>query len=156
MNRNELTYEISRKIRLIRTEYGLSQERMAEILGISKKSLVETEKGRRTLTWPECAAAAVIFSGSEVLGNAFGGEISDMIRAAAFAGQQIEYPATMGGRVWWNDIEEVKGYRLQQNILSRHFRLLDPHDGRMMSSFDAEEIRAFMVKNGITDEGGNA
>ena len=70
--------------------------------------------------------------------------MSDMIRAIAFNGVRVTYPATMGGRVWWRQIEDHNGYRIQQNILSQHYRLLDPYDGRMLSSYDLEEIHRYM------------
>ena len=135
---------MSSRCKLIRTEYGFSQDQMASVLGISKKSLVETEKGRRQLQWTECVTIAVIFAQSHILANEFGGELSDMIRAIAFDNTKVTYPPTMGGKVWWREIEEHNGYRIQQNLLSQHYRLLDPEDGRMMSSFDPEEIREYM------------
>lgn len=141
MDRKQLIRRMSEICRLIRTEYGFSQEQMASVVGISKKSLVETEKGRRQLQWTECVSVAVIFAQSRVLQNEFGGEISDMIRAVAFADTDVTYPLTMGGKVWWRLIEDHDGYRIQQNILSQHYRLLDPQDGRMISSFDLNEVR---------------
>ena len=47
MKREEFIKAVSGKLKLIRTEYGITQEVMSEMLGISKKTLVETEKGRR-------------------------------------------------------------------------------------------------------------
>ena len=151
MDKTELTEKLTAYTRLVRTEYHFSQDQMAQILGISKKSLVESEKGRRNLSWPECIALATIFSQSTVLQNAFGGELSDMIRALAFADTKVVYPATMGGKVWWKVIKEVQGYRIQQNILSQHYRLLDPQDGRMMSSFELQEILDYLVQLNLID-----
>lgn len=37
---------------------------------------------------------------------------------------------TMGGEVWWNDLAEYNGWRLQQNTLTQHARILDPDDVR--------------------------
>ncbi len=151
MDKSELTGKLTSYARLVRTEYHFSQDQMAQILGISKKSLVESEKGRRNLSWPECVALATIFSQSTVLQNAFGGELSDMIRAVAFADTKVVYPATMGGKVWWKVIKEIHGYRIQQNILSQHYRLLDPRDGRMMSSFKLEEILDYLAQLNLID-----
>ena len=144
MKKEELINVLSNDCRLVRAEFGFSQDQMAQILGMSKKTLVETEKGRRKLSWPECIALAVIFSRSQILGNEFGGELSDMIRAVSFDDTDVLYPKTMGGKVWWRVIEEKNGYRIQQNVLSMHYRLLDPHDGRMMSSFNLEEVREYL------------
>ena len=152
MKKKDFIVQVTDKCKLVRVEYGFSQDQMAQILGMSKKTLVETEKGRRKLSWPECIALAVIFSRSQILGNEFGGELSDMIRAVSFDDTDVLYPKTMGGKVWWRDIEEHSGYRIQQNLLSQHYRLLDPMDGRMVSSFDIEVIRKYMKQNGLIHE----
>ena len=151
MKKQEFITAISNKCKLVRLEYGFSQEQMAIVIGISKKSLVETEKGRRRLSWTECVALCTIFSQSEVLQDAFGGELSDMIKAIAFEKTDANYPLTMGGKVWWRDVEEWNGYRIQQNMLSQHYRLLDPKNGRMLASFSLEEIQEFLkqIKNKI-------
>ena len=143
MDRQELIECISSREKEIRSEFGFSQEQMAGILGISKKSLVQTEMGRRNMQWTECVTLAVTFAQSRILQETFGGELSDMIRAIAFAKTEPVYPHTMGGRVWWNQIAEKNGYRLQQNMISRHFRVLDPADGRMFSSFDETAAVSF-------------
>ena len=38
---------------------------------------------------------------------------------------------TMGGLVFWNNIAECNGYRLQQNMITQHARILDPDDVRI-------------------------
>lgn len=149
MEKQDLIQSITDKCKLVRVEYGFSQDQMANVIGISKKSLVESEKGRRLLNWTECVTLCTIFSQSQVLQNAFGGELSDMIKAIAFENTDVTYPMTMGGKIWWKVIEEMNGYRIQQNILSQHYRLLDPKDGRMISSFDLDEIRQYMKQIGI-------
>ena len=47
----------------------------------------------------------------------------------------------MGGHVWWRQIEERNGYKIQQNIISQHYRILNEQDDRVYSSFDLEEIK---------------
>lgn len=37
---------------------------------------------------------------------------------------------TMGGRQFWGDVRFFHGYRIQQNVLTKHHRLLDPDDVR--------------------------
>lgn len=37
---------------------------------------------------------------------------------------------TMGGRQFWGDVCFFQGYRIQQNVLTEHYRLLDPIDVR--------------------------
>ena len=126
MDRNEFISVMNHKIKLIRTEFDLTQEKMAEAIGISKKTLVEIEKGRNSLSWTAAVAAAVIFADSTILADAFGGETSDLVKVIALGSLDAQsHSQTMGGRVWWQDLKECKGYRIQQNIISRHYRILD-------------------------------
>ncbi|WP_437226714.1 esterase/lipase family protein [Planctomicrobium sp. SH661] len=37
---------------------------------------------------------------------------------------------TLGGRQFWGDVVFFQGYRIQHNVLTNHFRLLDPGDVR--------------------------
>lgn len=141
MTREEFVAELDRQVKLVRTEYGFNQEVMARVLGISKKTLVEIEKGRSSLGWTGAVALCTIFSGSQVLSGLLGGEAGDMVRALAFQNLQPTYPKTMGGKVWWRFVETVGSYTIQQNILSQHYRALDREDGRVCSSFDLEEVR---------------
>ena len=143
MDRNEFISVMNQKIKLIRTEFDLTQEKMAEAIGISKKTLVEIEKGRNSLSWSAAVAAAVIFADSGILEDAFGGETSDLVKVIALQGLDAKLPEkTMGGRIWWQDIKETKGYRIQQNIISRHFRILDAEDRRFFSTFDKKEAES--------------
>ena len=143
MDRAEFISLMNSKIKLIRTEYDLTQEKMAEAIGLSKKTLVEIEKGRNSLSWSAAVTAAVIFSDSTILSDAFGGETSDLVKVIALQGLDAKLPdKTMGGRIWWQDIKETKGYRIQQNIISRHFRILDAEDRRFFSTFDKKEAES--------------
>ena len=130
MTREEFVAELDRQVKLVRTEYGFNQEGMARVLGISKKTLVEIEKGRSSLGWTGAVALCAIFSGSQVLSGLLGGEAGDMVRALAFQDLRPTYPKTMGGRVWWRFVETVGPYTVQQNILSQHYRALDREDER--------------------------
>ncbi len=141
MERAEFISIMNSKIKLIRTEFDLTQEKMADAVGISKKTLVEIEKGRNSLSWSAAVAAAVIFADSSILADAFGGETSDLVKVIALNGLDAKLPdKTMGGRIWWQDIKESKGYRIQQNIISRHYRILDAEDRRFFSTFDQKEV----------------
>ena len=141
MDKHRFVTEMDRQVKLVRTEYGFTQETMAKVLGISKKTLVEIEKGRASLGWMGAVAFCSIFERSQVLAGLLGGEAEDMILALAFAEQKPTYPKTMGGKVWWRFIETCCGYKIQQNIISQHYRALDRENGRICSSFDLEEVR---------------
>lgn len=132
---------MDRQVKLVRTEYGFTQDAMALALGMSKKTLVQIEKGRASLGWMGAVAFCTIFSESQVLAGQLGGEPSDMVLALAFQDLSPRYPRTMGGKVWWRTIETRGGCRIQQNILSQHYRALDSRDGRICSSFDLEQVR---------------
>lgn len=141
MKREEFIGILDEKLKLIRTEFDYSQEKMALILGISKKTLVEIEKGRSSLGWMGTVTLCTIFSKSEIISMTFGGQPFDIIMALAFDGYEKIYPKTMGGRVWWVEVEIKGDYRIQKNIISQHFRILDNEDKRICSSFDNENIK---------------
>lgn len=146
MTREEFAAMMDRREKLVRTEFGLTQDKMALALGISKKTLVEIEKGRRTLGWTGAAALAGIFGDSRVLQNDFGGELTDLVRSLAFDDLAPNYPQTMGGRVWWRDLTNADGWRIQQNVISGHYRLLDAADRRVISSFKKEVVQERMAE----------
>lgn len=144
MIREELITKVNGRLKLVRTEYGLTQDKMATILGISKKTLVESEKGRRSLGWTETVALTSIFARSSILKDALGEDFNEMISALALEGVEISYPPTMGGKVWWREIKSAGGYRIQQNLISNHYRLLDEKDRRLISSFDLKEVEDYL------------
>lgn len=139
MDKKQFIEIMDEKLKLIRTEYGLTQDKMAAILGISKKTLVEVEKGRKSLGWANSVALASIFSDSTILRDKFGGDSSDIVIALAFKNIEVEYPKTWGGKVWWKTITEKKCFRIQQNMFSRHYRLLDKENRRIYTSFGLKE-----------------
>ena len=141
MTKEQFIQEMDRMVKLVRTEYGFTQEAMAKALGLSKKTLVEIEKGRSSLGWMGAVAFSAIFSDSQVLSGALGGEAEDLVLALAFEDLKHVYPKTMGGKVWWRTLEIHGVFRIQQNILSQHYRALDEENGRVCSSFDLEEVR---------------
>lgn len=135
MTRLDFIKIASEKLKLIRIESGYTQNKMAEILGISKKTLVQIEKGRSTLGWTGAVTLCTIFRNSEVLEMTFGGNPQDIILSLAF----IDYESkeqTLSGKVWWINIKLTDEFRIQQNIISEHYRILNSQDRRICSSFD--------------------
>lgn len=128
-----------RKLKLVRTEYGYSQERMAAVLGLSKKTLLEVEKGRATLGWTGTAAVCGIFRDSEVLSAAFGGAPDELVRTLALDGFVARERPASG--LFWVTEEEFGGYRLVQNVISQHYRLYSPDGELLGASFDPEELK---------------
>lgn len=140
MNRTEFIEMLNERVKLVRTEHHYNQQQMAYVLGISKKTLVEIEKGRSSLGWTGAVALCALFSKSEILSGVLGGEPTDMVMALAFEGHEPQYPKTMGGKVWWRVVKEHKGYKLQQNIVSQHYRILNEQEERICASFDLEIV----------------
>jgi DNA-binding XRE family transcriptional regulator len=139
MEKIEFVQLMDSKVKLVRTEYGLTQEVMARILGISKKTLVEIEKRRTSMGWTNAVALASIFSDSTVIRDAIGEDVGDIIIALSFRDIAVTYPKTWGGILWWKTIKEEGPFRMQQNLLSRHYRILDDSNRRMYASFDLGE-----------------
>jgi len=154
MNREEFVNKIDGKVKLIRTEKGFTQDKMAEVLGISKKTLLQVEKERGSLGWTTAVALCTIFKDSEILDSAFGGERLQIILSLAFENYEENYDKTRGGKIWWQDIELQGKYKIQQNIISKHYRILDDLDRRISSSFDFEYLKKRLneLKNDIETE----
>ena len=70
--------------------------------------------------------------------------MSGFIIAVALKDVDVNYPKTWGGKVWWKTISEKKGHRIQQNMFSRHYRLLNRENRRIYDSFSLEETEAVM------------
>ena len=140
MNRVDFLKIASEKLKLIRIESDYTQDKMAEILGISKKTLVQIEKGRSKLGWSGAVTLCTIFKDSEVLEMTFGGNPQDIILSLAFPAYESR-ENTMGGKVWWTNIDCTDEFRIQRNIISEHYRILDRQDKRICSSFDYDYIK---------------
>ena len=145
MTKDQFIAEMNQQVKLVRTEYGFTQETMAKALGLSKKTLVEIEKGRSSLGWMGAVAFVSIFSCSQVLSHLLGGEAEDMVLALPFDDLKPTYPKTMGGKVWWRYVEMCGPYKIQQNLISQHYRALDREDARVCSAVDLNTIRDYLA-----------
>ncbi|MDV6379357.1 helix-turn-helix domain-containing protein [Sporosarcina sp. GW1-11] len=139
MNQQELTDLLSIKLRVVRLERSYSQQKMADVLGISKKTLIQIEKGRTQASWTAVIAVCALFRDSEVLQATVGGDPLEVLETIAHNGIDRPMEQSMGGKVWWRELEKKGRFRLQQNIISQHFRILDEEHYRWYSSFDEEE-----------------
>ncbi|WP_050180407.1 helix-turn-helix transcriptional regulator [Domibacillus robiginosus] len=141
MNKEAITAIVSAKLKLIRTERGYTQDKMAEVIGLSKKTLVQIEKERSAAGWTTAAAICALFRDSDILQSALGGDPVEIAELAAH--ETISRPnareKTMGGRLWWHELDSQSGIRLQQNVISGHYRVLDAEDYRLFSTYDAAE-----------------
>jgi hypothetical protein len=62
---------------------------------------------------------------------------------------QTRKEKTLGGKIWWKDVNQINGFKLQQNVISFHFRIIDEDDYRWYSSFDRTEMEKKL--NELTD-----
>lgn len=140
MNKDKVIELISQNVRMIRLEKGYSQEKMATVLGISKKTLVQVEKERTSLGWTNTVAVCALFKDSMILKNIFGDEPFEVIETLAHDEMNTPKDKTLGGRLFWHEVEQKGDYRVQQNVISQHYRILDDSDYRWYSSFDQEDV----------------
>lgn len=139
MNKERVIELISSNIRLIRLEKSYSQEKMAEIMGISKKTLIQIEKGRTLSGWTNVIAICALFRDSQILRSVLGDEPLEIIETIAHNGIDRPRDKSMGGRIWWQEIDNKGSFRLQQNVISQHYRILDAKNYRWYSSFEEKE-----------------
>lgn len=138
MERRNVIRDVSQRIKLVRVEMNHSQEQMSEILGLSKKTLVEIEKGRKNASWAVVVAVCALFPESEVIRGYMGEDPLAVLRV--ITRQSIYTPKirTMGGRVWWKELEAKGSFRIQQNLISGHYRILDDDNYLWLSTFSKE------------------
>ncbi|KMP77521.1 Uncharacterized protein BCZB5J_02090 [Bacillus cereus] len=140
MNKETVIDLISKNVRLIRLERGYSQEKMASVLGISKKTLVQVEKERTSIGWANGVVVCALFKDSQILKNILGEEPFEVIETLAHDGMNTPKVKTLGGKMFWNEITKKGKFRVQQNVLSQHFRILDDSEYRWYSTFEEEEV----------------
>lgn len=66
----------------------------------------------------------------------FGNEPLEVIETVVREGIDFRKEKTLGGKIWWKEIQNKSGYVLQQNIISQHYRIIDEEHFRIYSSFD--------------------
>lgn len=138
MDKVALISVIWEKFKLVRVERNYTQEEMAEILGISKKTLVQIEKGRISPGWTTTIALCAIFRNSEILQNTLGGDPLELLEIVSHTSELRPKEWTLGGKIWWTDILEIGSFRLQQNMITQHYRILDDKYRRWYSTFDLD------------------
>lgn len=129
---------VSEKMREIRAEAGYSQDKMAEIIGLSKKTLVQIEKGRVKAGWSTIVTVCALFRETFTVRSILGSEPLEVLETIARDGIDLRKQKTLGGKIWWRELARQNGYILQQNILSSHYRILDSEYYRIYSSFDEQ------------------
>ena len=114
---------------------------MSEILGISKKTLVQIEKGRIEASWSVTVTLCALFRDSEIVQNTLGGDPLDILQIVAHQSYDTPKELTLGGKIWWTEIHRLGSFRLQKNLVSDHYRILDESNRRWFSTFDENEAK---------------
>ncbi|WP_047375699.1 helix-turn-helix transcriptional regulator [Exiguobacterium sp. ZOR0005] len=146
MNKNDFIQTVSKHMKSIRIEQQFSQEEMAEVIGISKKTLIQIEKERTVANWGTVVTLCALFNDSEILLNEIGDDPVEFVKLLA---KEVAYEPkskTLGGRVWWKQISTDGDYVMQQNVISSHYRILDSKDVRWYSSFDADDAMHVLAR----------
>ena len=144
MDRDEFIRICNSKLKLVRTEYSFSQDKMALMLGISKKTLVEIEKGRSSLGWSGSVVLCSVFFESEILRDTFPDGALDTVHIIAFENSEPEYHRANYHRIWWQTIMQNDNYILEQNIVSQHYRLITKDLNVIASSFNIDDLKKLM------------
>ena len=139
MDRSGFIKACDTNLKAVRTEFSFNQEKMAYILGISKKTLVEIEKERSSLGWSGSVTLCSIFHESSVLNETFG-DVFSLIHEIAFENSEPNYRKANTTRIWWHTVSEKKGFIIEQNIVSQHYRLVAPDNSILASSFDLDDL----------------
>ncbi len=116
-----------------------TQNEMANILGISKKTLVQIEKERISASWTVIVAFCALFKNSEIVKNTLSEDPLEILQVIAHKSYVTPKERTLGGKVWWKEIDNKGDFKLQKNIISGHYRILDKDHYRWLSTFDKDE-----------------
>jgi DNA-binding XRE family transcriptional regulator len=142
ITRQDLIEKISLSIKLLRTEYGYSQQEMANSIGLSKKTLIQIEKGRLTLSWCATCAVCAVYRDSRQLSMELGEDPVNLIETLAHGDLQSYAESSNRNYVFWDVLEESSGFILAKNILTEHYKVTDATGKRYCSSFDLKKITA--------------
>ena len=114
---------------------------MALMIGISKKTLVEIEKGRSSLGWSGSVVLCSVFSISEILNDTFSADPLELMRNIAFENSEPNYKQANTYRIWWQPVIQNDDYLIEQNIVSQHYRLLSKDNKVIASSFNIDDLK---------------
>ena len=113
---------------------------MATTLGLSKKTLLEIEKGRSSLGWTGCVALCALFRSSEILSAALACDPYELVTALAESEYTPRTASPVSGFLW-SSAYTRGGYRIDQNLITQHFRLFSPSGDLLAASFNIEDLK---------------
>ena len=127
-----------RKEKLVRNEVGYSQQKMSEVLGLSKKTLVEIEKWRSSLGWQGAVTLCTLFRNTREITLTFGPDVEEFIRA--LIKEEGLRPPFESPHAVWHPLLSHGEYRIEQNTAGQIYRLRKG-DQTLATSFDLAELR---------------
>lgn len=153
MNKMKFCKMVQDIVEELRKNENMTLEEMALTIGLSKKTLIQIEKNRSLLKWPEAVTTVSIFNETDLVKSIFGDEILDIIQAIAIQKPAKRQLKTLGGESWWKTVISKEGFRLQQHKISRHIRILDQENYRVYFTYSkSDAIEEFEQYFGHVDE----
>jgi DNA-binding XRE family transcriptional regulator len=144
MTKDQLIQITSQSLRLIRNEYHLSQDVFSEMIGITKKTLVQIEKDRALASWSVVIAVIMLFEDCQILKMNLKEEPSRVLKSIVFDAIELPKNQTMGGKMFWRTLKKEAGFIIQQNYFSGHYRLVDGMGKRFLSSYHRNDIEDWL------------
>ncbi|MGD7045179.1 helix-turn-helix transcriptional regulator [Jeotgalibacillus proteolyticus] len=141
MTKQELIELIASKLKLIRIEADFTHDRMAQVIGVSKKTLVQIEQGRLLPSWSTVIIICALFREQDSLINAIGGDALELADHLAREELSASKEKTLGVKILWKIVRKNENLILQKNIVSKHFRIVDEDHFRLFSSFNEQEAK---------------
>ena len=83
----------------------------------------------------------MLFRHGEIIRNLFGDAALEVIDLSAKTSSDRPKLRTFGGLVFWNVIEERRGFRVQHNRVTGHYRIIDQENYRHFYSYDLGEVQ---------------
>ncbi len=155
MNEKELIEILSSKIKLVRSEFNYNQDEMANILGVSKKTIVQIEKERQLASWTIIVTFASLFRDSTIIQRELGEEdIVYFLQTVARKNIDLKDKQKWMNQSLWKVIDERNGYILQRHVITHYYRIINQLGQRLFSSFYKKSaVRHFneMVKQDLED-----
>lgn len=145
MDQKQIQEIISPKIKLIRVEYGYTQHRMAEIIGLSKKTLVQIEKQRTVAGWTTVTAVCALFRDSEIIRRVLGSAPLEVLETAAHRHIFTDGKEASALETTWKVLSEKGGCKLEQNQISGHYRI-QKAGARLFSTWNRVEAEVQLEK----------
>lgn len=146
MTKKEFCNEVQGLVKEVRMEVAISQQQMADSIGVSKKTYIQLEKGRTAIKWSETVALCVLYKDTNVLFDHFGEDLIDIIQAVSMQKIPKRQFSTLGGTVWWNSIKKEGGFTLQQHKISSHYRILDDENYRVYFTMSRDAVEREFVR----------